>query len=475
MRRRIIFSVLLTLLTLVGGWYGWVQHARLLVVLRHIPVTPALDAQSAVLADSLAEAEARARSWRQTQEGLAGLSRLYHANGFYPEAVQCYEGLRQIDPRNPRWPHLHAILLADFGRLEEALPFREQAVVLAPDYLPSWLRLGDVLLKINRPADAARAYTGALERDSANPYALLGLARCDLASGDRTRARSRLQDAVARHPDFIGALSLLATVHEHLGERTIADTIRLDIGKRQFSEAPDAWFDELADDCFDAYRLSVAAAIASAANDRRRGLELIERAIALAPQIASYRRSAAQIMRADGNHENARRHLEEAVSRNPADSDAWLLLVDTLRKLGQDQAAGSALQKGLTHCPQSAGLHLAKAQQLAASQRLPEAIAEFRISAVLNPSDAAPLVEMADLCFATSQFEEGLAALHRALERQPGNPLALTSLTFYHITTANEAGALRHWQEVRRQPRTPTVMVENLRQAYRRQFNRELP
>jgi tetratricopeptide (TPR) repeat protein len=475
MRGRNIFWVLLIMLALGGGWYGWMQYARLSVVLRHLPVMPALDAQSAALADSLAEAETRARSWRRTREGLAGLSQLYHANGFYPEAAQCYEGLRHVEPLNARWPHLQAILLADFGRLEEALPLRERAVALAPDYLPAWLRLGDVLLKANRPTDAARAYTGALERDSTNPYALLGLARCDLASGDRTRARSSLRDAVARHPDFIGALSLLATVHEHLGEQTTADAIRRDIGKRQFSEAPDPWFDELADDCLDAYRLSVAAAIASAAGDRRRALGLIDRAIALAPQTASYRRGAAQIMRADGDHESARRHLEQAVSLNPADSDAWLLLVDTLQKSGQDQAAGNALQNGLTHCPRSAGLHLKKAQQLAATQRIPEAIAEFRISADLNPSDVAPLVEMADLCFATNQFEEGLAALHRALERQPGNPLAVTSLTFYHIMTADEPGALRYWQDVRRQPRTPTVMVENLRQAYRRQFNRELP
>lgn len=436
MRRRFIPRVLLTLLVLTGGWYGWKQHARRSVVAHHLPAAPPLAALPAALADSLAEAEARARSWRQATAGLTELSRLYHANGFYPEAILCYQGLQQIEPRNARWPHLHAVLLADFGRLDEALPLRERAVALAPEYLPARLRLGDVLLKANRPAEAARAYTDALELDPANPSALQGLSRSALATGD---------------------------------------TRRRDIGSNPLSEAPDPWLDELADDCFDPYRLSVAAAIARAAGDHRRGLALIERAIALAPQTAAYHRGAAQIMRAEGNHEGARRQLEQAVKLNPGDSDAWIPLIDTLRHLGQEQAAASALQRGLAHCPQSAGLHLLRAQQLAAGGRIPQAIAEFRISAALNPSDAAPLVEMADLCFATNRIEEGLDALHRALERQPGNPMALTSLTFYHIVTDDETGALRHWQEVRLQPRTPTVMLEKLRQAYRQQFNRDLP
>ncbi len=435
MRRRFIPWLLLVLLALGGGAYGWWKQVIRSVVLRHMPAAPGPDALTAVLADHLVEAEGRARSWSKAADGLAELSRLYHANGFYPEAILCYQGLQRIEPRNARWPHLHGALLADFGRLDEALPLRQRAVALAPDYLPAQLRLGDILLKANRPAEAARAYADALKRDSANPYALQGLARCAPATGN---------------------------------------TIRRDNDNHPFPEAPDPWLDELVNDCFDAYRLSVAAAIASAAGERQRGLALIDRAVALAPQTASYRRGAAQIMRADGNHEGARRHLEQAVNLDPADSDAWLLLVDTLRHLDQDQAARGALQRGLAHCPQSAGLHLVLAQQLSADGRIPEAILEFGISANLNPADAAPLVEMADLCFATNRIDEGLRALRRALEREPGNPLALTSLTFYHILTNDETAALRHWQEIRRQTRTPPLMLEKLRQAYRQQFDRDL-
>ena len=84
-------------------------------------------------------------------------------------------------------------------------------------------------------------------------------------------------------------------------------------------------------------------------------------------------------------------------------------------------------------------------------------------------------MELANTAFAADRAEEGLAALREALARQPGHPLALVSLTFYHIVTGDEAGARRHWAEIRAQPKTPAAMADDLRQAYRRQFGRELP
>jgi len=473
-RNRLLLASLLVLLG-AGAWIGQRMLNRQAVVAQHLPAVPELSSWPAALADEIGATGQLARQWRRAPQGLAALAALYHANGFYEEALVCYEGLRLIEPGEARWPHLAAAIATNFGRMDEALPLLRRTIELDPDYIPARLRLGDVLLKTNRTDEAAQAYAEALRRAPANPYALLGLARCDLAAGNWTKARELLRETLTLSPDFIGALSLLATVHEHLGDQAAADTIRAGIGRRQFSDAPDPWLDGLANVCFDPYRLSVAAAITGSAGDRARGLELIDRAIALAPKSSSYRRVAAQIMLADGNREGARRQLQQAVEINPADSDAWLLLIDALRQLRQEAAAQIALHLALAHCPQSAGLQLAMGQQLAATGRIPEAIARFRLSADLSPNDAAPLVEMADLCFASGQAETGLAALHQALARQPGNPLALTSLAFYHIVTGDEAGARRQWQEILRQPRTPPAMLEKLRQSYQRQFGRTLP
>jgi len=474
-RRHTLVFLALGIVLGAAGLFGHRIVNRHAFVARCIPALPPLGDRPAALAESLAGAEARARSWLPATKGLAELSRLYHANGFYPEALACYEGLRRLEPANARWPHLQASIITNFGRLDEALPLREQAVALAPDYIPARLRLGDILLKGNRPADAAKAYTEVLRRAPGDPYALLGLARCDLTANDWPKARERLQEAMAQNPDNIGVLSLLVTVSEHQGDPATADSLRSVIGRREFSDLPDPWVDELSEVCFDAYRLSVAAAIANAAGNRTAALDLLDRAIALSPNASSYHRQAGQLLLDDHNYGAARNHLEKAVALNPTDSDAWLRLLDALRGLGQTQAVVSTLLTGLSHCPQSPSLHLEYARWLKSANRFDEAIAEFRYGYQLRPSEASPLVELATTYLTVGRTDEAVAALNLALERQPDHPTALATLAFIAISQNNEAEARRRWEQIRRQPKTPAAVTSSLQQAYQQQFGRSLP
>lgn len=474
-RARLLPLLLAAALLGAGAWWLVRTTQRQRTVAQHLPAVPSLQGWPAELVARVTAAGAEARSWRRAPDGLAALAALYHANGFYPEALLCYDGLRAIQPREARWPHRQAAILADFGRTDEARPLRRRAVALAPDYKPARLREADVLLKSNLLPDAQGAYEAVLRRFPDEPYARLGLARCAMARGDWPDARTHLQAALERQPDFVGALSLLATVSERLGDTATAGEARTRLAGREFTDLPDPWLDELADVCFDAYRLSVAAVVARAAGDTPRAIALFDRAIALSPGTAAYPRQAAQIHLADRDYANAKWRLEQAVAANPADADAWLLLLGALRGLGQEAAASTALQQALGHCPQSPGLQLERARRLKAQGRLAEAIAAFRLSHSLRPSEATPLVELANTAFAADRPDEGLAALREALARQPGHPLALVSLTFYHIVSGDEAGARRHWAEVRAQPKTPAAMMEDLRRAYRRQFGRDLP
>ncbi|AOS43566.1 tetratricopeptide repeat protein [Lacunisphaera limnophila] len=469
--------LLLALVALLGlaAWLGYGLWHRHRIVAQHLPATPTLAGAPATLSDQIGDATLQARHWRHAPRGLAQLSRLYHANGFYPEALQCYQGLSALEPRNARWPHLTASIITNYGRMDEALPLRRQAVALAPDYLPAHLRLGDVLLKGNQATEASAAYAEALRRAPGNPFALLGLARCDLAAGDWSRARTRLQEAVARNPDFIGALSLLVTVSEHFGDRATADALRLTIGRREFSDLPDPWVDELTEVCFDAYRLSVAAAVANAAGDRATALALLERAIILAPQASTYHRQAGQLRLDENNFAAARDHLEKAVALNPTDSDAWLRLMDAYRGMGQTQPAVRAMLTGLTHCPQSPSLHLEHARWLRANNRLDEAIAEFRVSHLLRPSEASTLVELATSYVTAGRTAEAVVTLNQALERQPDHPIALATLALLAVNSRDEPEALRLWALIRLQPKTPPAVVSRLQQTFSAQFGRPLP
>ncbi len=458
----------------LGGWQGWRLAQAHRIAGAAVPAAPVPGDRPAILADSLADAEKRARSWLRARDGLAELSRLYHANGFYPEALACYDALRRIEPGNAHWPHLEAGILASFGRLDEALPLRERAVALAPAYTPARLRLGDILLKANRLDEAGRVYRDVLQRVPDEPYALLGLARGAVARRDWTAARELLQQALAAHPGFIGALSLLVTVSEQLGDLPAAENYRAAMGSGIFIDVPDPWFDELADSCFDAYLLSVAASTANFAGNRPAALALIDRAIGLSANPNAYRRQAAGFLIQDKAYGPAKAQLEQVLATDPADSDSWLRYLETLRGLGDMPAYPGAILRGLASCPQSSGLHLEYARWLKSSGRIPEAIGEFRYAYQLRPTEVDALLELSATYVTVGRSQDAIAVLNLALERQPDHPIVLATLALVAISQNDEAEARRRWAQILQQPRTPAEAKIRVRQAFQQQFGREL-
>lgn len=474
MNRRVTIAVLVSAATLLGAGLAWRSVHQRTAVQRHLPPAPELAGWPAELGAEISLAEAKARGWTGSVDGLIALSRLYHANGFYHPALACYQGLRELQPREPRWPHLEASILASFGRMDEALPLALAASELAPGYPAARLRAADILVKSNRPAEAVRHYEAVLQAFPENPYALLGLARTRVAAQDWAAARQYLERSIREHPDFIGGLSLLVTVSDRLGDQATAETLRLRIGRREFTDMADPWIDGLADLCYDAYRLSVAAAVANFSGDPERARTLLERAISLSTQNSSYRRQLAQMMLNNREYQNARTHLEQAVAQSPTDSDSWILLVDALDGLGRADLARQAIFSGLGNCPESPTLRVRYARELKDSGRLAEAAIEFGRGYELRPSEVAPLVELAEVLFALDRVPEAVAALQRALSRQPNHPMALATMMFYEIGNNNEAAARARWQQIRAQPRTPPEVVAGLRQAFQDQFGSAL-
>jgi tetratricopeptide (TPR) repeat protein len=471
-QRRLLAAGVLALAVFAVGAMGvkWVN--RHFAAAQAVPARPELSGWPSELSDQLAGAEKAARGYFHVTRGLAALSRVYHANGFYAEAARCYEALQRLEPREPRWPHLHAVVEAEFGRMDGALPAEERAVQLAPDYLPARLRLGDILLKSNQTERAAKAYADALKVEPGNPYALLGLAQCDLARGDWAAAREHLRENGKLHPEFVGALSLLVTVSEHFHDDQAAAALRSTIGRREFVDLRDPWLESLADDCFDPYRLSVAAALAKSAGDGPSARRWLERAVALAPSGGSYRRQLGKLLFQSRDYPPAREQLEKAVALTPEDSDAWILFIEILTAMEDAPAAQRALAAGLAACPQSAALHYLRGQKLSAAGRDQEAIGEFKTAKTLRPNEANAYIDLALVYFRLERVEEAIAEVRAALAVQPGHPLAMSVLARYAIDTDDEPAA-RHWiQQLREQPRISPNDLNAIVSAFQQHFRR---
>jgi tetratricopeptide (TPR) repeat protein len=463
------FLLLAAVVVAAVGWHAAEQREQSIA---NIPPRPVLTSWPGDFAVRIASGEERAQSWWRPAAGLMELSRLYHANGFYNEALACLAGLESLPPGEARWPHLRGVILAEFGRLDEARPAFTRAVALAPDYAPARLRLGDVRLKSNEIALAAQAYAEVLIREPKQPFALLGLAKAALAIGDWNKAREYLEQAVGAHPEFIGGLSLLVTVREHFGDRPGAEALRARIGKREFTELADPWRDQLSDDCYDPYLLSVAASKANFAGDTVAARRWLERAIELAPQSGAYVRQLGKILLELRDYEAACPRLEKAVTLDPTDSDAWALLVFLFSAMGDAPRADQALAAGLARCPDSAALHQTYGQRLGRAGRHREAIDELKIAQRLRPNEATVYIDLAMILFREERLDEAVIELKGALAVQPGHPLALSALARHAIGSGDEAAA-RYWlRQLREQPRVPAGDLKILTEDYARQFRR---
>ena len=457
---------------LAAAGYGWWRSGdRLAIVVAGIPRRPDLSGLPAELARRVGACEQRAQSGPDRIAALGELGRLYNANGFFAEASQCYQALLQVDPADPHWPYLLATIVAGYGQLDDALPLWRRAVKGAPGYTPARLRLGDTLLKTNQSAEAAGVYTAVLAREPQNPYALLGLARIDVEAGRWAAARDRLVVVVQESNYGIG-YDLLPTVYEHLGQAGAAEAIRArNKASGAFFDVPDPWLDELNPDCYDSYRIS-AAGTADHAGDTRAAIQILERALILAPDKAVFQYQMAGFYLRQRDFATARKHFERCTVLAPDFSDGWAQLADLLMKIGDRAGSERVLTAGLAKCPGSPGLHLQRANQLNAAGRYPEAIEEFKQAIHLRPDEAEAHISLAGVYFQLDRTNDGLAEIDEALKVEPEHPGALATLAYNAINNGDEAGARKWLSHVKQQPRVAPEVRDVLLKAFAERFGR---
>jgi tetratricopeptide (TPR) repeat protein len=467
----VLGAALAVLLLAAGAWWwqtGTVQRA----VMAALPPLPDLSAAPAMMRDRIVAADARARSRFGAADGLRQLSRLYHANGFPDEALQCYGALQQREPGEARWLHLAALLTAGYGELDPALELWRRATTLDPAYTPARLRLGETYFKANRPADAEAAFNEVLRLAPTDAYALFGLARLDFEAQRWEAARQKLETVVNRTNYTLG-YDLIVNLYERLGQTERATAVRAAAkASGAYRDPPDPWFDDLIEDCYEPYRLGIAAGNLARNGDPATAVRLLQRAVEITPEDISALFQLGTLLVQQRDHAGALQHLRRCTELAPEFADGWANLSALQAMIGESAAAARTLAEGLRRCPQSPGLHLQYARDLEKAGRYPEAIAEYQTSIRLRPNEPEAYLDLATVFIRLGRNAEGIATVRRALEAEPGNPMALGILAFNAIMSGDEAAARRQLEEVRAQPRVPREQLQKLVSAFREKFGR---
>lgn len=466
--------VLLAILVAAGalGYWQWTRRDMVVPWRSMIRATPDLADWPKSFVSRIEQRSRQAKSSPADVASLAELTQLYLANGFARQAEQGLRALLRYDPNNARWPHLLAGLLASAGQLEDAVPLWQRAVALAPAYVPAQLKLAEALLKTNRAAEASAVYAQVLTRSPNNAYALLGLGRIEMDAGRWENAKEKFSAATQADPLFSAAHSMLATVASHLGDARTEEAERQKESQLgRYKDAPDPWTDELAQYCYDVYRLQVIAASITSTGGGRAALPVLQRALSLAPDNAQTHRQVGKLYLQVGDYGLARSELERAVELNPKEPAAYLDLVNVYRATKDLPAAFRLLQAGIEQCPQAAGLHFEMGLALIAEGKSEEAITFLQKARELDPENLSAYQQLAVVNFRLGRDAAAVEALTSALGRNPTFGPVLLMLARYRIQSADAAGAEDCLTRARKAG-APDANLEELAQQFYRKFGR---
>jgi len=440
-------------------------------ILQLVPSIPDISLLNPSLQQRLKEANAIVKSDEPTGDAIVELSRLYHANGFLQEAMACYEALIQIEPDVPRWRHLLAFLVSTYGYADDAENLWKSVIELDPNYVPARIRLADVLLKTNRLDESESIYREVSNSDPKNPYALLGLARVAIAREDWAGARQYLEGASFHSNGKIGK-DLLVTVYENLGQNALALAIRSESkASGSFIDIPDPWLTDVMQDCYDATQLAYLGGLAAFGGDNWKGIEWFKRALEIEPENASIHFQLAQLYNQMHQVDAAMQHYALCVQYKPDFSDAWLRMVDIQMHRGNMVKADELFYNGFMKCPKSPAYNMEYAIRLVDKGDRKNAITYFKKSIELNPNEAPAYIQLASNYFALNRLEEGQSYLEKALQVEPGNRLAMTTLCFYWINMGDREKASKWLNEIEAHPRIETAEKLNLKLKFREKFD----
>ena len=346
----------------------------------------------------------------KSAEAWGKLGQALHAAEFLPEARRCYSNAAAMDPRSPRWPHLHGVLeLAD--NYESGLRLLQRAVDLGGAQSgASRFRLAQALLERGRNDETLVQLKLLPAQDAQSQAFSLTRARALLARKQLDEAAAILQGMPYRD-----ATLLLAQIRQRQGDTgESARLVRLASTLKGTPDFPDQFLNEVISLRADARSLA----------DHANAL-LVQRKPAEAEAI-----------------------INRLLQNYPADPEG-LLLLGRLRYQQQRCAeAEEILQRHLAAQPQSLNglLQLALAQFC--QQRWTEAAANLKQAIALKPDSAPAHYNLGYALLRIGDSEGAIAALHKAVRSDPGDANSRLALADALRRTGDLAGARQQLERV---------------------------
>jgi tetratricopeptide (TPR) repeat protein len=149
----------------------------------------------------------------QNAELYALRSELFYEKNSFDQAIQDISLALTIDSVNLGYHHLLADIYLDYFRSRLALQTMERAVAIAPDHIPSLLKLSEIQLFLKMNQASLVTINKVLEQDPQNALAFFFMGKNFEELGDINRAINAFQEASEIDPEMLDAWIKLGQLH----------------------------------------------------------------------------------------------------------------------------------------------------------------------------------------------------------------------------------------------------------------------
>jgi tetratricopeptide (TPR) repeat protein len=303
---------------------------------------------------AIEEKVAAARRDPSDADACGELGRLYHAHGYYALARRSYQIAHGRAPRAAAWPYYLGVLASGRGQTSEAIDSLRQALALDPDYLPTYLRLGNVFLADGQLAAADGMYTTLVAKAPEDSWGYLGRGKVARRQGRLSEASELLERAVARAPDDREGTYLLAMTYRELGRPEVARQHLEGLDRRSRAWPPDPLMELI-----------------------RTGRQDLQSLVQMANR-----------MFAQGDAKSAETLYRTVLDSDPDHFDALYNLGVVYRDQHRLPEAQASFEAAIRSRPDHAEAHFALAVIYASQQQLEKAAAEIETVLRLDPQHA---------------------------------------------------------------------------------------
>jgi len=380
------------------------------------------------------------------------LAEAYRVHGSLDSAVQIYRELEKAYPKNPQIPLLLGTALLQQKNNTEARVEFDQALKLAPGYLPALEQVVNLDLTENQYADAQQRVQQQIGQNPKAAEFQLLLANVLIARGDTNQAESTLLKAIELQPDSQQAYLMLAQLYtaSNQNQKALAELRAAlaknpkDVGalmlmgmtynvEKDYSDARDAYEKLLVMAPNNTLAINNLACIyAEHLGQLDKAYPLASRARDLAPTDPSIADTLGWVLYQRGQFSSALSFLRESAAKLYAMPEVQFHLAMTFYMMGDEENARAVFQRALqlnedfpekNECNQCLAVLAIDPKTTGADTR-----AWLEKWVANQPNDSVALIRLATIYQREGKVDKTIATYEAVLQANPQNVAAMVNL-----------------------------------------------